>query len=234
MNNKIIIQLLKNNIHEIQTLINHFESEQDDLQAGFSLLESRLKSLNNDIDILKLNINNEANIKQEKAVNTSIIKELHSEARSNNVKINAKKTSTSLIHKTNNEYKTVESPKTNKTISIEHSKTDSTNNKINTETPTNISTLNDKLQSSLGNDSHIKIPSSKLIDRESARGINDQFLFIRELFDNNSEAYNSAIAYINSQNEYDKIITHLKQSHKWDDDNVITIQFFELIKRKFE
>ena len=223
MNNKLIIQLIKNNIQEIQNLINHFQNEEDDLKSGFPLLESRLSSLNKDIEILKLNLDNQ---------------KIDSNSRSKDLENNSKKQTESTLDE-----KEIRSTLT-ETSTIEKAKPVSeTNhiveeiqfiNPIKNKIEPNISTLNDKLQATLGNNLQERIQKTKLVDIQSAIGINDQFLFIRELFDNNSEDYKSAIQHINTQNDYNQIIAHFNQTKKWDNEEDAVIQFFDLIKRKFE
>ena len=78
-----------------------------------------------------------------------------------------------------------------------------------------------------------KIISSKLTNIKSAIGINDRFLFIRELFGNNVEAYNSSVDFINQTDNYELIEEHFKRNTKWDFENATVIQFMELAKRKF-
>lgn len=63
-------------------------------------------------------------------------------------------------------------------------------------------------------------------------GINDKFLFIRELFNGDSNAYSQTIEELNNTNtliKAEKII----QSHKWDKEEESTKLFFELLNRKF-
>ena len=40
--------------------------------------------------------------------------------------------------------------------------------------------------------------------------------------------------YINTENDYTKIVSYFSQSHNWDNEDASVIQFFDLIKRKFE
>ncbi|RXQ97721.1 hypothetical protein EO244_02225 [Ancylomarina salipaludis] len=222
MNNKLIIQLIKNNIEEIQNLINHFQHEENDLKDGFPLLESRLLSLNNDINILKLNINNHSTPNpdtiSEEAISTdelqTILKEDNLINEESNDQINEK------------DIATISSTPGQKEMEILAP--------IEEKFEINVSTLNDKLQAERGGNLQEKIQRSKLVDIQTAIGINDQFLFIRELFNNKPEDYKSAIQYINNQADYDKIVTHFNQTRKWDKDDNSVIQFFDLIKRKFE
>lgn len=229
MNNKLIIQLIKNNIQEIQSLINHFQNEENDLNGGFPLLESRLASLNQDIEILKLNLN-----KQDKepilipnSQETSKEKPLEPINHfSEDITIPIEQEFAKVI-KIDHEVEAVDDiPE----MKIEHDIKES----IIVKDETITSTLNDKLQSVRGENLQEKIKKSRLEDIQSAIGINDQFLFIRELFDNSTKDYKSAIAYINAQDDYDKIISHFNQIKKWDNENLTVTQFFNLIKRKFE
>jgi len=223
MNNKLIIQLIKNNIEEIQNLINHFHLEENDLKSGFPMLETRLASLNQDIEILKHNISEEP-ISENKievseitqaVVETEPVKQIEEAPAEIIEKVNL--TVPEVSNKTEAPVEKItaqESPK----IKVEPS----------------LSTLNDKLQASRGNDLQLTIPKSKLLDIQSAIGINDQFLFIRELFDNSSVEYKAAIAYINAQDDYQEIIAHLNEEKQWDTEDPAVVQFFDLIKRKFE
>jgi chromosome segregation ATPase len=215
MNNKLIIKLIKNNIEEIRDLILHFQNEEDDLHDGFPLLESRLNSLNKDIEILKSSLN------KNKIVPDAILNLAHTENHS--ITTNQKEQEAVL-----NMIETVTEDKVH--AEIEYQAKEQTIDKVEQT----ISTLNDKLQGSRSSNLQEKIKNSKLTDIQSAIGINDQFLFIRELFDNNSTEYKSSINYINSRNDYNEIISHFNKSQKWDIEDGTVIQFFDLIKRKFE
>ncbi len=217
MNNKLIIQLIKNNIEEIQKLVNHFQNEQNDLKAGFPLLESRLVSLNKDIEILKLNLDKE-------------------ETDCTSITIESEKEISSTLEEDEIPIEPLESTEIEEVKPIPES--NHIEEKLQVPNPVNnntaVSTLNDKLQVSRGNNLQEKIQKSKLIDIQSAIGINDQFLFIRELFNNKSDDYKSAINYINTHNNCNDIIAHFNQTMQWDNEEDTVIQFFDLIKRKFE
>ncbi len=222
MNNKLIIQLIKNNIEEIQNLINHFQHDENDLKDGFPLLESRLSSLYNDVEILKLNLNNQTN-----SSSNPITKENVSEEDPKPI-LNEK----DLINEESND-EICDKDDVANSFTSDHMEME---NAIPIEkTPeTNVSTLNDRLQAERGSNLQEKIQKARLIDIQTAIGINDQFLFIRELFDNQPEDYKSAIQYINAQADYDTIINHFDQTMEWNKEEEPVIQFFDLIKRKFE
>lgn len=208
MNNNLIIKLIKNNIDEIRNLIIHFQHEEDDLKDGFPLLESRISSLNKDIEILKLNLS------QHEGDWESKLNTVDSENQQNQTNQNKKETVTANPIHSDFENQ-IEEQATDKVEQI-------------------ISTLNDKLQGPRINNLQETIQKSKLKDIQSAIGINDQFLFIRELFDNKSDEYKSAITYINYEDDYSKIISYFNKYQEWDNEDITVIQFFDLIKRKFE
>ncbi len=227
MNNELILSLIKNNIEEIKNLINHFQNKESDLQDGFPLLDSRLNSLNKDIEILRSNLNK-----------NNIVSEIPSQC------IHAESPTTSTVKIENKEETKVEEIE-NKlhlaSIETDVKKMTSIDSEsllkeqASCKTTQNSTTLNDSLQSD--NTSHYlqeNLNKTKLTNIQSAIGINDQFLFIRELFDNNTEEYKASINYINSQDNYDETISHLKKSQQWDHENDTVIQFFNLIKRRFE
>lgn len=226
MNNKLIIQLIKTNLEEIQNLINHFHLEENDLESGFPMLESRLASLNQDIEILKLNLSKQT-VSEDKIQVSEITQSILETESINQVKELPPK----IIEKENLSESEVSNKINNTEASVEKI-TAQESPSINTEP--SLSTLNDKLQASMGNDSQLKIPKSKLIDIQSAMGINDQFLFMRELFDNNSVEYKAAIAYINTQDDYQEIAAHFNQEKHWNAEDPTVVQFFDLIKRKFK
>jgi hypothetical protein len=96
-----------------------------------------------------------------------------------------------------------------------------------------LSTLNDKL-----NDNHNtligeNISSSKLEDIQTAIGINDKFLFIRELFESDYEAYQNAVEFINKTNNYTEVKNWIDSQNKWDMESASVTQFVDIIKRKF-
>jgi len=63
-------------------------------------------------------------------------------------------------------------------------------------------------------------------------GINDKFLFIRELFDGNNNAYNETLETINTTNNIEDL-NILISKKEWDNDDESTKLFYALINKKF-
>ncbi len=73
---------------------------------------------------------------------------------------------------------------------------------------------------------------ARCTDIQSAIGINDRFLFIRELFNNNAEAYKATLNKINTAASFSEAEQQL-QFQNWDEENPVAVQFMEIVKRKF-
>lgn len=75
--------------------------------------------------------------------------------------------------------------------------------------------------------------SNPLTNLSEAIGINDRFLFIRELFDGNSESYNEAIRKLDTANSLNDAKTMLGSFTGDKKETEAAKQLFDLIKRKF-
>lgn len=228
MDHKLLLQLLQNKTEEIQNLLGHFKNNPDDLNKGLNLLADRIESLSKEFEFMKDGFSK---------VNSSVPKEekvelLNTESREDKV-IHAeeKKGPIAEVSKESEEIKTeTEAVSENSTEEkVEPLVTTSTKEeKTDTE-----EILNDQLQKKSTEVIGEKLINNKLSDIQTAIGINDRFLFIRELFENNMEAYNSSIKFINETNNFSVLEEHFKNNTNWDFENPTVIQFMELTKRKF-
>ncbi len=83
------------------------------------------------------------------------------------------------------------------------------------------------------NDLSSKMQSKPIKDLSKAIGINDKFLFIRELFDGNREHYHEAIQLLNEIPTFEEAENYLSETFDWNWEAPVTKKFIELIKRKF-
>ncbi|MFO8234105.1 MAG: hypothetical protein R6U04_01685 [Bacteroidales bacterium] len=83
------------------------------------------------------------------------------------------------------------------------------------------------------NDVSSKMQAKPINDLIKAIGVNDKFLFIRELFDGNKEKYHEALQILNELPSMAEAETYLKESFNFDWDNPVFQKFYDLIKRKF-
>jgi len=83
------------------------------------------------------------------------------------------------------------------------------------------------------NDLSSMMQSKPITDLTKAIGVNDKFLFIRELFDGNREHYHEAIQLLNEIPTFEEAQTYLHETFNWNWEDPVTKKFIELIKRKF-
>lgn len=200
MDKKLMIKLLHNKTGEIQSLLEHFKNQPDDLEKDMPLLSDRIEGLSKEFELLKLSF-------------TNPVKEI-------------KKTEILIEPIKNIEIK----PEEKKEILREH-----TSDPIISDTNIveEVSNLNDQLQKPTSEILGEKIFSNTLTDIQSAIGINDRFLFTRELFNNSTEEYNAEINFINSADNFSTIENHFRKNKNWDFEDPIVNQFIEITKRKF-
>ncbi|NOU61001.1 hypothetical protein [Marinifilum caeruleilacunae] len=217
MDHKILLQLLQNKTEEIQSLLDHFKNNPDDLHKGLHLLSDRIDGLSKEFRLIKDDLN------QEKTQQDEVIQVLQEKAEVVE-KDEVKKVEAAVQpEKTNIPVK--EELEENKSVNkVEERK----NAEVNSD-----SILNDQLQQNSSDVIGERLVQNKISDIQTAIGINDRFLFIRELFDNNTEAYNSSINFINQTDSLALIEDHFKSKTDWDFENPTVIQFMELTKRKF-
>ncbi|MCT4603090.1 MAG: hypothetical protein N4A59_09360 [Marinifilum sp.] len=213
MDRKLILQLLLNKTEEIQSLLQHFKNQPDDLKGGLDLLSYRIEGLERDFDLLKKNFS-----EVKKVDVTTVVKE-----------------EVPPIEEAVIEHKTeaIEEAESKEPIVEEKVESPVLNGEKKEENQEESSILNDQLQTTASGVLGEQLSSHRLKDVQSAIGINDRFLFIRELFDNNADAYNSAIDMVNQSPNYTHVENWIKENGNWDMENPTVNLFIEIVKRKF-
>ena len=64
-------------------------------------------------------------------------------------------------------------------------------------------------------------------------GLNDKFLFSKELFDGNSQKFNSTINAINAMNSFEEAEEYINTNFSWSSSNNIAKHFMTLVRRRF-
>jgi hypothetical protein len=66
-----------------------------------------------------------------------------------------------------------------------------------------------------------------------AIGLNDRFLFTRELFRNDSELFKITVSQLNNMASFDAAKTYLSTQFNWDQENPTTEMFMQIVKRRY-
>lgn len=78
-----------------------------------------------------------------------------------------------------------------------------------------------------------RLQSKPITDLRASIGINEKFLFIKELFKGNSDYYSKSIDFLNQAGSIDNAMQYIHENFQWDKENETTIKFLELVNRKF-
>ena len=96
--------------------------------------------------------------------------------------------------------------------------------------------LNDRLKEEKTELAHV-LKETPIKDLRKGIGINDRFLFVRELFRGDDAVYERSIKTINNFNIYSEaeywIARELKHKLGWDDRNETVRHFYQLVRRRF-
>jgi hypothetical protein len=77
-----------------------------------------------------------------------------------------------------------------------------------------------------------KLQNKPIHDLTKAIGINDKFLFTKELFNGNAELYAKTIYKLNEFSDINDALIYVQENFSWDDKNEAANQLMELVRRK--
>lgn len=86
---------------------------------------------------------------------------------------------------------------------------------------------------SKGKDLSSKIQSTPIKSIAGSMGINDKFIFIRELFNGNAENFRTAMSVLDQATNFNEAYNYLLNTFNWDMNSEIVQQLLNLIRRKF-
>ena len=90
--------------------------------------------------------------------------------------------------------------------------------------------INDAIAENQSPDS--KLITGRITNLRAAIGLNDRFLFIREIFENNTEKYNDVIDHLDKMEQIQEAVEYLKANLSMQK-NEASMKFVELLKRRF-
>jgi len=78
-----------------------------------------------------------------------------------------------------------------------------------------------------------KMQTRPLKDISSAISLNEKYVFIKELFNNNANLYESTIEKLNNASDFNEAIRYLDQRFEWDFDEEQVQKLLELVRRRY-
>jgi len=73
-----------------------------------------------------------------------------------------------------------------------------------------------------------------ITDLRNSIGLNEKFLFIKELFKGRPEKYNQCIDNLNQSASYEDAVKYIRETYSWEEDNEIVSKLLALLKRKHQ
>ena len=99
--------------------------------------------------------------------------------------------------------------------------------------PSDFHPINETLAQKMpGNDLSSKLQTAPLNAINAGIGLNEQFLYIRELFKGDSDLYNNTIRYLDSAESLDDAMDFIHRNFDWDKTNETTQKFISLVYRR--
>ncbi|WP_167619772.1 hypothetical protein [Maribellus sediminis] len=77
-----------------------------------------------------------------------------------------------------------------------------------------------------------KLSNSPVDNLQRAIGINDRYLYIRELFSGDAEVFAKTVSELDNLNNIQEAVSYLQQNYKWKK-NETSLKFVNLVKRRF-
>lgn len=244
MNKNEAIKILKEDIQDIYSIANRFEDTQKLHQIDIDLALSKVRNLYE--FFLKFN-SQEIYIydNQHKEIST-IIQEKKIEIKNPDVTIEEsrkelKVEQEDLVEKTKIESKKeikeepeliIETPiKKEQIADVKHT---ANGNEIVADKFQSKRFVHDNItKNEAKNDVSSKMQSKPIKDINTAIGLNDKFIFIRELFSGDKDHYHETIQVLNNFDTFENALQFLQENFDWDKEDENFIRLTELVRRKY-
>ncbi|HKK82132.1 MAG TPA: hypothetical protein VJ909_07780 [Prolixibacteraceae bacterium] len=234
MDNKIIIQLIKREINELTLLVDAMENTTVPGDILIDVTKSKAETLSEVVNFLHkdtyyepvLDDHNPEN-KSENDIIQSLVekKEEHEEMPAPEPKpLN------------NKEKETINTPTDQPESSIDEysepieDKEHNSHKKVLGDQFTKEKSLNEKFTSLT--ETKYKVMGKPVTSVKKAIGLNDRFMFTRELFNNDSGKFNDTVEAIDNANDLVEAIEYLEKNCEWPK-NETSLKFMDLVKRRF-
>lgn len=80
----------------------------------------------------------------------------------------------------------------------------------------------------------VDIPGPKVEMVQSALSLNDRLIFVKELFEGDSEQFNYTLNRINETTSFDEVVSEMRDGYPdWDENSDIVYRFYMIVRRKF-
>lgn len=245
MEKEAVINILHDDLKEIATLLDSFNGKDCIPEPFIKLLESKIDGLKTEADLLRMWSSSETNSDSLNGKNSqqSIVitfdddKEKSTESdvpddeNTITTEVSIDKLANAAIDLLKEEIaitknKDAKQPQPAQTVEIQIEPDPAPAAKPKPQKPAEPSKANH-------NADDIKNYGTPVNDVRKAIGLNDRFLFIRELFAGNVDEMNTTIDIINAHTSYEQAYSYLSGHYGWDETRPEVESFYRIVKRRF-
>lgn len=94
--------------------------------------------------------------------------------------------------------------------------------------------INQAMANKQGNDISSRSQSKPVADLRSTIGLNDKFLFIKELFSGRPDKYNHCIDNLNQASSFEEAMAFIEENCSWEEGNEVAEKLLSLVKRRHQ
>jgi hypothetical protein len=94
--------------------------------------------------------------------------------------------------------------------------------------------INQAMANRQGDDISSRSQSKPVTDLRSSIGLNDKFLFIKELFDGRPDKYNQCIDRLNQASSLNEAMEYIEENCSWEEGNEVAEKLLSLVKRRHQ
>jgi hypothetical protein len=94
--------------------------------------------------------------------------------------------------------------------------------------------INQAMANKQGNDISSRSQSKPVADLRSSIGLNDKFLFIKELFSGRPDKYNQCIDNLNQASSFEEAMAFIEENCSWEEGNEVAEKLLSLVKRRHQ
>ncbi len=242
MDKNVLVRLLKHRVNELENELNSIGQSDQIHQIDIDILLSKLRMLYDDVKLLQPNQNSD----NESAGETTV----YSETANTHepvpvpepvpVSVPVVEKETELFHVPEPESAIIPEP-VHEHVPVPEPEI-APEQPIDSVPPTASKSFLDQELTETPRSTLLKEPKEKLLtstkmqavdDIMVAIGLNDRFLFIRELFNNDSDLFKSTILTLNNSNNWEEAVNYLDDNFSWNSEDPTLVLFLSFLKRRF-
>ncbi|GAF02557.1 hypothetical protein [Saccharicrinis fermentans] len=261
MDKETLLDIILKDIAEIETLIKSFHGQEDIPGAFLNLTENKLSNISEEFELLKKLNEKETAVSpatkiekqattvekappiveplatkeiEQEVIEETIVPEIIQETPATNEEMISEHQYDQANITTTEHTEKIDKPKiTVPNTEATTSKQDDIPKTIGESFVTEKRSVNDLIANTQESNTSKTLKGKPIQDLTRGLGINDRFMFQRELFGGKMDILNQTLQQLNDMPDYTSAKSFIRSNFNWDEDQEVTKAFFNYIERKF-